>query len=110
MLSSQNELVLLRVAWCTETKAGPFCPFSCFAGSSLVPVTDSLLASQLCCNAVGGRGCLLQSLNQKDGHRFCDGYVFVNLKQARMSWEGGTSIEKIPPLEWAIVMSVVAFS
>lgn len=79
MLSSHNELVLMRVAWCTDTNAGSFCLFSCFAGSSLVLMTDSLLASLLCCNAVRGRGCSHQSLNQKDGHRFCDGYVFCQL-------------------------------
>lgn len=66
MLSLQNELVLRRVAWRTETKAGSFCLFSCFVGLSLVLMTYSLLASLLCCNAVRGRGSPHQSPNKKE--------------------------------------------
>lgn len=35
---------------------------------------------------------------------------FVNFKHARTSWEGVTLVENIPPLDWTIGMSVVAFS
>ena len=36
-------------------------------------------------------------------------FFFVNLTQARVIWEGGTSVEKTPPSDWSVSKTVGYF-
>lgn len=48
-------------------------------------------------------GIILRSHSQERIHAFYPGYVFfVSLTHTRIIWEGGTSIEKMPPMGWPV--------